>query len=121
MAGMEEADAADAKTEGAESESEPEASARSTDGDDNGYNDAEDPDAIEPIFDNLGGDWGMDDADDGSFAEEGSADEMEVDNTEDQGFGGHDGDKVSGGEENGDPDGMDLDEDSGDEGDWKGN
>ena len=56
----------------------------------------------------------MDDVDDGSFIEERSADEMGLDDTEDHNFGGHDSDKVLGGEENGDPDDIDLDEDSGD-------
>jgi hypothetical protein len=39
----------------------------------------------------------------------------------DQEFGREDGDKVSGGEENGDLDNMERDEDAGDEGVCKGN
>jgi hypothetical protein len=153
MAGMEEADTADAEAE-SERESDPEASVRPIDGGDNdGYDDPDDSDAIKPISDDPDGGWGVDGADgssfaeegsvydvevddeelqellglsgggadDGSFAGEGSTDEMEVDDVGDQEFGRDDGDKVSGGEENGDMDDMERDEDVGDEGVCKGN
>lgn len=60
---------------------------------------------LRELFDQDG-----DDVDDGSLAEEDSADEIEVGDAEHQAFGGDGGDKVSGREENGDSDNIEHDE-----------